>query len=382
MKKNVCLFGLCHASEVIIDRLASEDIRVFCILDNSNAKQGMNYKGVPVKKPDAVMQFDPDTVSVIIASRFHAQMESQLRHMGFSGEIIKVGDYDSFEEFSLEDEVFESKKARVKRGLKLLNQFKKQKRDIYFVCPYNALGDVYHAMSLIPAYQKKNKLKTFAVCVTDNSCAQVAEIFGINPIVINKTQMDEFVQAIIYTRNTDFFIAHHDRPYTNNITYVLLKKHISFYDLYRYGVFGLDRLAKTVTPIQNKPFNCNGEILPGKTSILSPYAKSVSTIPSSFWTDLAAQKTSEGFLVLTNTFGDEKPIEGTRSITIPITELISAVEQAGHFIGIRSGLCDILITAKCEKTVVFPDSFYSYTNNKVSEFFALEAYETIDLANV
>jgi hypothetical protein len=377
MKKYVCLFGLCKASEIIIDDLADRNIRAFCILDNSEAKQGMSYNGVPVKKPEALMSLDETQTTVIIASRFYAGMVRQLREMGYNGEIIKAVDFNSFEDFSLESDVIAKKEARVNRGIDIINSIKQKKSDIYFVCPYNALGDVYDAMSFIPAYMKRHNLKTFEVVVTGGACKQVAEIFGCTAVTLEETQMDELVQAILYTRDKAFFVAHHDRPYTNHLTDILLKKLIVFQDLYKYGVFGLDKAAISATPSENKPYKGNGEIIPGKTIIIAPYAKSVSGVALSFWEDFARRKTADGFTVLTNTAGGEKPIDGTKPISIPISEFISASETAGHFVGIRSGLCDILKAAKCEKTVVFPDSFYSYTSIKVSEFFALYGWETI-----
>jgi hypothetical protein len=191
--------------------------------------------------------------------------------------------------------------------------------------------------------------------------------------------MDELVQAIIFMRDTDFFIAHHDRPYTNHLAGVLTKKHINFHDLYRSGVFALSAHEHYTLsiPTSNKIYQNNGEIIPDRTVIIAPYAKSVSNIPLSFWEETVRRKIREGFRVLTNTVGGEEPIAGTEAITIPITKMISATEQAGFFIGVRSGLCDVLITAKCNKTVIFPNSFYSFTDMKVSEFFALDGWETI-----
>jgi hypothetical protein len=377
MKKYVCLFGLCKASEKIIDDLTDRNIRIFCILDNSEAKQGMSYNGVPVKKPKAITTLDETQTTVLIASRFYAEMTRQLREMGYNGEIIKAVDFNSFEDFSLENDVLEKKTARVNRGMNIINSIKEQRSDIYFVCPYNALGDVYYAVSYIPAYMKQHSLKTFSVIVTGSACREVAEIFGATPVVIEQTQMDELVQAILYTHDKAFFIAHHDRPYTNHLTDILLRKLIVFHDLYKFGVFGLDKEAIPAAPSENKPYNGSGEIITGKTIIIAPYAKSVSGVAVSFWEDFARRKAADGYTVLTNTVGDEKPIDGTKPISVPISEFISAVETAGHFVGVRSGLCDILITANCEKTVVFPDSYYSYTGIKVSEFFALNGWETI-----
>jgi hypothetical protein len=62
---------------------------------------------------------------------------------------------------------------------------------------------------------------------------------------------------------------------------------------------------------------------------------------------------------------------------VPIAQIKAAAEYAGAFIGIRSGLCDVLYTANCRKTVVFPDCHYSTTPHKVEDFFALPGWETI-----
>ncbi len=80
--------------------------------------------------------------------------------------------------------------------------------------------------------------------------------------------------------------------------------------------------------------------------------------------------------VYTNITGGELPIRGTKPLRAPIPLIIAASEHAGRFVGIRSGLCDVLTTAKCQKTVIYPDSFYSTTPHKVADFFALPGWES------
>ncbi|MDR2112386.1 MAG: hypothetical protein LBQ62_04695 [Candidatus Accumulibacter sp.] len=62
---------------------------------------------------------------------------------------------------------------------------------------------------------------------------------------------------------------------------------------------------------------------------------------------------------------------------MPLAQMPAAVEHAGTFIGIRNGLRDVLFTANCRKTVVFPNGHYSTTPHNVAEFFALPGWESI-----
>jgi hypothetical protein len=100
-------------------------------------------------------------------------------------------------------------------------------------------------------------------------------------------------------------------------------------------------------------------------------------LPSAFWENVAKDHLRRDYGAYTNTTGSEPPIRGTRPLAIPISQMLSAAEYAGTFIGIRSGLCDVLYTANCRKTVVFPDCFYSTTAYKVADFFALPGWERI-----
>jgi len=82
-------------------------------------------------------------------------------------------------------------------------------------------------MSFLPAYREKHGITEVVVIVVGNGCRQVAEMFGEADIVaLCDTEMDELVQAIIFTREADCIIAHHDLPY----------KVADFFDLPGWGV--------------------------------------------------------------------------------------------------------------------------------------------------
>jgi hypothetical protein len=233
-------------------------------------------------------------------------------------------------------------------------------------------------MAFLPAYQKKHGIVEVAVIVIGNACSQISKVFGTeNVIALDCTEMDELVQAIIFTREENCIIAHHDRPYTDNIIKRLDKHFLSFIDYYRCAVYSLTRDTIPVVPTNLKQFKDFGEIPKGKSVIMSPYAKSMVELPNSFWESLVSEYSGQGYSVYTNVSGNESPISGTKALNVPIAQIKAAAEYAGAFIGIRSGLCDVLLTADCRKTVVFPDCYYSTTPHKVADFFALPGWGVV-----
>jgi hypothetical protein len=142
-------------------------------------------------------------------------------------------------------------------------------------------------------------------------------------------------------------------------------------------VYGLPKNTKSLAPTKLHALNNTDLLIKGKTVILAPHAKSVVQPPLSFWERIASTWLNRGYLVYTSINEGEQPISGTNPLTLPLSEMVSAAEYAGIFIGLRSGLCDVLHTANCRKILVFPDCYYSVTPHKVADFFAMPGWETI-----
>lgn len=377
--KAVYIFGHCNATLVLIDYLAEHQIRTAAILDNNEAKLGMCYKNVAVENPHVVLNQEPAKAVVLIASRAYAAMTRQLRELAFLGDIYKVVDYNTFADYSLTANTLGRKIDRVRRGGATLEEIRRTyPSDHLVICPYDALGDVYQALSFLPDYCCKHHIERVAVLVVGKACGEVAKLFGRqNIMVLERETMDELVQAVLFLQEKNCIIAHHDRPYTNELSRYLNMEHLSFQDIYRYGVFGLERTVKAALPTGRQMFSASETIEQGNTVILAPYAKSVVTLPAGYWEALARAYQEKGYLVCTNTSGDEKAVAGTQALLAPICQMIDAAEYAGWFVGIRNGLCDILTTANCRKTVIFPDCYYSNTSVKVDQFFDLPGWEKL-----
>lgn len=379
--KMVLSFGHCNSTEEMLNYLSERGITVAAILDNNESKQGGHYNNIKIVSPQFIKKIPNSKVIVLVATRFFEAMSAQLRELGYSGEVIKVVDYNSFAEYSLSEDTIKRKTERMLRGAQTLIKIREQFPQQHLViCPNRALGDVYWACAYLPAYCTKEKLKSTVVIVLGNGCRQVAEMFGIaNVMTLEGTEMDELVQTIIFNHEENCIIAHHDRPYTDNIIKYLDKHLLTFIDYYKYAVFCLGKGAMPVKPLKLAEVNNKSQLTENKSVIIAPYAKSVVQAAPEFWNKIVGDYREHGFQVFTNVFGDEAPLAHTIPISLPLNQLIGAVEYAGHFVGLRSGLCDIVSTADCHKTVVMPDCIYSTTSNKIADFFALPNWEQIIL---
>jgi hypothetical protein len=373
-------FGHTAATEQMRRRLGRYDIALTGILDNNPAKQGSSLQGVPVVAPSAIIDVNVPSV-VLIASRFHSDMRKQLLDLRYAGEIIRVGTA------SIEpDSASGSDSAR---GARLLDQLRAAHPGRHLVvCPFGALGDVYWGLAYLPAFGAARRLPPAVVVVVGEGCRQVARLFGHKDLYsLTQVEMDDLVAAVVAAGPPDATIAHHDRPYGDDAPVRALDdRFVAFTDMYRDLVYKLSAQSRPHAPWRDVLAQAGhadaswaSEVPRGRSVLMTPYAKSVVPVPWSFWEHTAERHASQGELVATVVHGDEDPIPGTLALEIPIPELLDAVEHAGTFISLRSGLCDVVHTARARKIHVFPDAYYSTTPHKVADFFALPGWESVVL---
>jgi hypothetical protein len=377
--RTVFLFGHNNATEETADALIDLHVVPAAILDNNVLKQRTKYRAIPVTAVEAVTASSENSM-VLIASRYFSDMAAQLKRLGYSGEVIRLTDYDSFTEYSLTEDTLRQKTERAARGAATLTQIRTQfsPGSLLVICPYDALGDVYWAMAFLPAYCNSHHIGRRVVAVVGSGCRQTAGLFNESRVVtLSQAQMDELVQAVIFIREENCIIAHHDRPYTDNTTKLLNGFPLLFVDYYRRLVYNLPTHAKPAPPSRLAELDGNEPIIAGRTVIFAPYAKSVLRLPDAFWERLVKEWSGKGFHVCTYVNGDQRPISGTVPLMLPLNRLKNAAEHAGVFIGLRSGLCDIVHDANCQKIVVFPGGFYGATPLRVADFFHLPGWERI-----
>lgn len=120
--------------------------------------------------------------------------------------------------------------------------------------------------------------------------------------------------------------------------------------------------------------NC---LIPGKTVLLAPYAgkSDVWEIPLSLYEDMAQKLIEKGYTVCTNSSDPKKepPVPRTISLLVPHRLMRPFCEKAGMFIGLRSGLCDIVSAAKnCKMIVLYSTTMKIGGVCSFKDFFSLK----------
>lgn len=377
--KEIYLFGHSNATETLADLLLDRGYTVSGILDNNRSKRGDDYKGILIMPPEEILRGEQSEKIVCIAARAYEAMVRQLRQLGYNGRIEKLVDYNSYAEYSLSENTIIRKKERLDRGILQLSHIKEKYPGHFLIlCPFSALGDIFLAMSYLPHFLAARHIENCVVCVSGGACKQVAELFGAYPVeAYAQKDLDELIQACIYTEDGNSYIAHQDRPYVVNLHKALYIKSIPLETIYKCGVFGLPQEAVPCRPTRWKDYPDLESIIPGKAVIFAPYAKSVTTFDETFWQPIVADFQERGYQCFTNVAEGERPLAGTREISPRISEMQSVVERAGTFIGIRSGLCDVIRYAGCRKIALYPDYNYSDTKWKAIDMYAIDGWENL-----
>lgn len=376
--KKIYLFGYCNITIELVDLLESKKLYVTAILDNSDVKQGGCYKGVKVIYPNELERMETKGSVVLITSRFYAEMLQQLQELGYKGEVKKLINYNTYSEYSLSINTINRMKEREQHGEDLLKNINKKYCNYFKVfCPFNALGDIYVMSSYWESYEKKRQVKNVVFCVPSKILADVIHMFFDYPVeVYEQKELDSIIQAVLYKNDKESFIAHHDRPYVVKLSDVLYIKKITFEQMYCCGVYGLPNNTIPAKPRFNNIIYKNINKIPkGESVIFAPYAKSVPLIDINIWNQAVEYYVSMGYKCYTNVVGNEIPLNNTEAISPTLLEMKSVVERAGIFIGIRSGLCDVIREANAKKIALYPDYNYCDTKWKAIEIYWINQFE-------
>lgn len=322
-------------------------------------------------------------------------MVVQLNGMGYKEgtEILKAVEYSSFNVPVLTEDEFEKRYNTVLKGEKVYQNIININSCIQkiFVCPLIVLGDAYVGMSCMREYMQRFNIKEYVLVVIDRACSKIASLFGFNSHVysITREEMNEFIQYAVFSNMADgkILILNHRHPYTCRIGEIGNYKNINFMDHFRYSIFNLPEGSMPEVPCSIRDseesrqyvddlFNKNG-LIKGKTVIIFPYAKTAAKLDENFWIKLALKLKEQGYKVCTNSGGDSEPaIEGTIPLFFDIRYALETVEAAGYVVGLRSGLCDVISTAKAKKIIIYPDRFYG--PDSFINFFSLNRMNLCD----
>lgn len=250
---------------------------------------------------------------------------------------------------------------------------------------WHGTGDYYICGMYLPEYLKQNRISNYIFLVkTHSSEAKVTELFdgykGHTEALESAEELSRFSEFMqsptplcksFECSEQLAFIGEHLKGYRG----------LSLADFYKWYGFGFQSEPMKAEPhftedIHKIRIAMEKMGLPhGKTVLLSPFSTCSKAYlpPDSVWRNIAQHLKAQGYSVATNCFGSERPVEGTVPVAIPYKELVPFLNEAGGFIGIRSGLCDILSKSSCRKIVIHPERSDYWPDGSALKFVGMRA---------
>lgn len=353
----IVLFGANKSSMRIMEILQGYDI--VAIIDNDIRKQGQLINGIVVYQPEDFLKDYNSLYRIIIASEYYVQMCEQLQELGYveGKEIFVVWHGQRFYDISDETFMFHIKKAE--SGYKVYQKIHGMYNGAFiFLCPYAGTGDIYLIGLYLKEYIKNNNIDNYIITIPGLGCCKVAELFGLKYLDLSMQDTEDllsYIRIVGYQKTRT-------RVLNDCFFQVMVKrlrgyKGVDFHTMFQKCVF---ESHNKVQKIQMKQKNSDEifdkySLIKGKTILLSPYANTIHKMPESFWCELAEKLMKDGYCVCTNVSGkDEQPIKGTKGIFIPYIQIIDFLNKAGGFVGMRSGLCDIVSSTTASMVVLYP----------------------------
>lgn len=248
---------------------------------------------------------------------------------------------------------------------KITKQYGEQTK--IFRTAWHGTGDYYICGMYLPAYLKQQGISDYVFLVKDTgSERKVTELFNVyQGHVVPIPSVDALSRFSEFMRQEEPLCRSFEK--SDHLSFIgeQLKGYhgLSLMDFYLWYGFGFQNIPARADPqfsqdIERIRDEMEEKGLPrGKTILLSPYSTCSKEYlpPKEVWEEITKHLKRRGYAVVTNCFGKETPVKGTASVSIAYTDLVPFLNEAGGFIGIRSGLCDILSQSTCKKIIIYPE---------------------------
>ena len=230
----------------------------------------------------------------------------------------------------------------------ILRNMTLDKHTLYVLSPAS-IGDFLICGGLCHALLRKKHKQTCVLIVTEKYANSGLNFVGVKEVRYIPRMLMELIQKyIMATREfeTENFIYGHfhwgDNPAWN--------KKLPFINRYKENVFGLPLDTEFIPPLvdelqdyQKQRLHANYTLDKARTVILAPYANSLANLDGVFWNTLASELIGKGYVLYINVANSsEKVLPGTAPIVTTFPELLYIAEKVNCFIGLRSGIFDLL----------------------------------------
>jgi ADP-heptose:LPS heptosyltransferase len=376
--KQIILFGASVYSKEIKNCLTEYGFSISGIIDNDSRKIAKECMGLTVQRPEsALLPYNENRVIMILSGGFYREMTQQLLQMGYiKNKQIFILNFKTDESLP----VMAYNIARTIRGEIMYKKLVKGHTEncVVFIAPYTGTGDIYLVGLFFNEFLRQNNIADYVFVVVSGACKKVAEMFNIRNIVVVKPILsDDIINAKQFLRASWNVVVLNDGWLGELTQWLRGYKGLNFERVFRKFVFNFDDNVHFELPPKK---DCTKEIdalfekyalKKGKTVVLSPYSNTLFELPDSLWEAIAEHFRDKGYTVCTNcAAASEKAVKGTTALFFPLGLAIDFLNAAGTFIGIRSGLCDIISSSDCKKIILYEKDNLFYKSTQF-EYFSL-----------
>ena len=376
--KNIILFGASGFSKDVLMCLEERGYTAMSVVDNDNRKIGIRFLGMVVENPElALMPFNDKNLIIFYSPGFYREITAQLERMGYHKDLhifaLNFRVSDSLYMFAYMTKV----KIRGQYWYKRLTRGHTPDCRV-FLAPYTGTGDIYLIGLFFHTYIKQHSITDYVFAVVTNACKKVAEMFDIQNIHVLPHQAgDDMISLQRATVRELNITVLNDGWLGDPLQWFRGYKGLNFEKMFRYFVFGFDDNVPRILP-QEKDYSSEindffqkHKLIKGKTVVLSPYSNTLFDLPDDVLESIVEHCRQQGFIPVTNCAGAEKPIAGTEAVFFPLTQAIAFMNAAGYFVGVRSGLCDIISSSSCKKVIIYEKDGLFYKTSHF-EYFSLK----------
>ena len=251
-------------------------------------------------------------------------------------------------------------------GRKLLRKLRSQYgKDTFFFFLRGHSGDVYIQMMLIDAYVRQYHITKYQLLGDGEGLSALSTLFLYpNSATLPSVDTRQIQDYYFFTGKQDksiLFPFFWNPRISFNSSRLRLTEGLTFMDTYTEMAFRLKKPFQVRSPVfpalddaLRKRLDMRG-FLPGNTILISYDAYSVeSEFSDSFWSYIIGELKKKGYKVFINQEESHESSYGADNLFLPYSAIVPALEWGGYFLGVRSGLCDIISTAKCKKVILYP----------------------------
>lgn len=289
-------------------------------------------------------------------------MAEQVRQLSGEAEIFSLIDFIQWDNQQEKEEKFwlkenyEREVSKLYLGSQVYDHLKK--KELLLVLPFPSIGDTFLVGTNFAAYQCLS-LHNIKVVVGSKGAYKVMQMFSIISEAVSEQEQEALYKYICFCGKAQDMIT---CSWTFKLEAMARFKGLSFAQFIPRYFFCLGSDSHKYFPsiwdneMRETEFTEKG-LVKGKSVVLAPYANSTGELPWQFWEFLTEKLLKKGYCVFTNIVAGQKPIKKSMGLEIPLEQLGSYLEYAGHFIALRSGLCDIAGRSLCRQIVIFRDGY-------------------------